>query len=32
MDSIPENEWMETEHKADAILSTLKKSMNKDSK
>jgi anthranilate synthase component I len=27
MDSIPEKEWMETEHKADAILSTLKKSM-----
>jgi anthranilate synthase component 1 len=26
MDSIPEKEWMETEHKADAILSTLKKS------
>jgi anthranilate synthase component 1 len=29
MDSIPEKEWMETEHKADAILSTLKKSMTK---
>jgi anthranilate synthase component 1 len=27
MDSVPEKEWMETEHKADAILSTLKKSM-----
>jgi len=29
MDSIPEKEWMETEHKVDAILSTLKKSMTK---
>jgi anthranilate synthase component I len=29
MDSIPEKEWMETEQKADAILSTLKKSMTK---
>jgi anthranilate synthase component 1 len=28
MDSVPEKEWMETEHKADAILSTLKKSMD----
>jgi anthranilate synthase component I len=29
MDSVPEKEWMETEQKADAILSTLKKSMTK---
>jgi anthranilate synthase component 1 len=29
MDSVPEKEWMETEHKADAILSTLKKSMTR---
>ncbi|MFL6455938.1 MAG: anthranilate synthase component I family protein [Nitrososphaeraceae archaeon] len=29
MDSVPEKEWMETEQKADAILSTLKKSMAK---
>jgi anthranilate synthase component 1 len=28
MDSVPEKEWIETEHKADAILSTLKKSMD----
>jgi anthranilate synthase component 1 len=28
MDSVPEKEWLETEHKADAILSTLKKSMD----
>jgi anthranilate/para-aminobenzoate synthase component I len=25
MDSVPEQEWLETEHKADAILSSLKK-------
>ncbi|MFL6337662.1 MAG: anthranilate synthase component I family protein [Nitrososphaeraceae archaeon] len=29
MDSVPEKEWMETEQKADAILSALKKSMTK---
>ncbi|MFL6344524.1 MAG: anthranilate synthase component I family protein [Nitrososphaeraceae archaeon] len=29
MDSVPEKEWMETEQKADAILSTLKKSRTK---
>jgi len=28
MDSVPENEWMETEQKANAILSTLKRSMH----
>jgi anthranilate synthase component 1 len=28
MDSVPEKEWMETEHKADAILSTLKESID----
>lgn len=28
MDSVPEKEWMETEHKADAILSSLKKTEN----
>ena len=27
MDSVPENEWMETEQKANAILSTLKRTM-----
>jgi anthranilate synthase component 1 len=28
MDSVSENEWMETEQKANAILSTLKRSLN----
>lgn len=28
MDSVPENEWMETEQKANAILSTLKRSLD----
>jgi anthranilate synthase component 1 len=28
MDSVPENEWKETEQKANAILSTLKRSMD----
>jgi hypothetical protein len=27
MDSVPENEWMETQQKANAILSTLKRSL-----
>ena len=27
MDSVPEKEWLETQHKADAMLSTLRKSM-----
>jgi anthranilate/para-aminobenzoate synthase component I len=28
MDSIAEQEWLETKHKADAILSSLKKTKN----